>query len=32
MRRLASKALAAGATVIGSSIAFATSVAAQSYY
>lgn len=31
MRRLASKAIAAGATVIGSSIAFATTVAAQSY-
>ena len=31
MRRLASKAIAAGATVIGSSIAFATTVAAQTY-
>ena len=31
MKRLASKAIAAGATVVGSSIAFATTVAAQTY-
>jgi len=31
MKRLASKAIAAGATIVGSSIAFATTVAAQTY-
>lgn len=31
MKRLASKAIAAGATIVGSSIAFATTVAAQRY-
>lgn len=31
MKRLASKAIAVGATVVGSSIAFATTVAAQTY-